>query len=108
MKHTALQRSAFVVLFFLSSFVAANAQNQTRMTADENFTLNIDEERVTETNYERSTRVEVADGSKNLEVGVGAAVGAQKITITLRGITGNVRFRASLEKISRLIKRGRP
>ena len=102
MKYKAFQRSAFVVLFFLLLVLAANAQNQ--MTADEDFNLNITEERVTETNYERSTKVEIADGRKSLSVGVGAAVGAQRITLTLRGITGSVRFRASLEKISRLIE----
>jgi hypothetical protein len=91
------QRFGLFVLFFLAFACAADAQDKTR--ADENFTLNINEERITESNYERSTQVETGDDKTGVTVRVGVSVRAQNITLTLRGITGNVRFRASLEKI---------
>lgn len=97
------QRFSLFVLVFLALACAANAQE----TADEDFTLNITEERVTETNYERSTQVEVGDNKSGVSVRVGASVSAQTITLTLRGITGNVRFRASLEKVKQAIERGK-
>lgn len=109
------QRLCFLFLFFLTLVFSASAQTQennparqnapTTSAADESFTLNITESRTSETNYERSTQVE-AGGTQNtaaVEVRVGAAVRAQNMVITLRGITGNVRFRASLEKIRRLL-----
>lgn len=108
MKSIALLRA----LFFVCGLVAASlifsadarGQNSTapRDTADEDFELNIDESRTTETNYERSTSVEL--NNANVSVGVGASVRAQKIDIVLRGVTGRVRFRASLEAIRRRIE----
>ena len=112
MNRLTAQRSCFFLLFLLAFTYAANAQDNNtadknkQTTADENFTLNITESRVTETNYERSTQVEIGGAQDNsaVEVRVGATVRAQNIVITLRGVTGNVRFRASLEKIRRLLK----
>ncbi|MET0751755.1 MAG: hypothetical protein ABWZ66_00145 [Pyrinomonadaceae bacterium] len=91
------QRFGLFVLFVLALACTADAQDKTQ--ADENFALNITDERITETNYERSTEVEVGDDKTGVSVRVGASVSAQTITLTLRGITGNVRFRASLDKI---------
>lgn len=99
------RRFGLFALFFLALACAANAQDKT--TADENFILNITGERVAETNFERSTAVEIGDGASGVEVRVGVSANAENITLTLRGITGNVRFRASLEKINRLIQRGK-
>lgn len=112
MNRLTAQRLCFSGLFLAALSLSANAQEtgaagkNKSATADENFTLNITESRVSETNYERSTQVEVggAQNERAVEVRVGAAVGAQNIVITLRGITGNVRFRASLEKIRRLLE----
>lgn len=112
MNHFTVQRLCFLILFFLMLVCTANGQKtnpadkERQTTVDESFTLNITESRTSETNYERSTQVEVggAPNEKPLVVRVGATVQAQNIVITLRGITGNVRFRASLEKISRLFK----
>ncbi|HEX8249586.1 MAG TPA: hypothetical protein VF599_15520 [Pyrinomonadaceae bacterium] len=110
MKSIALLR----VLFFVCALVAASlifsagvrGQNQTpapNETADEDFELNIaDSSRTTETNYRRSTGVEISGSS--VTVGVGATVSAQKIDLFLRGVTGRVRFRASLEAIRRRIE----
>jgi hypothetical protein len=109
MKSLALLR----VLFFACVVVAASlifsgnvcGQNQTvpaTDAADEDFELNISESRSTESNYKRSTNVEINEA--NVSVGVGATVQAQKIDLLLRGITGRVRFRASLEAIRRRIE----
>jgi len=109
MKYFAAQRLFLLILFILSFTCFCYGQDNTapRTTADENFTLSIKEERTTETNYERSTAVEVSGKENGLLVRVGASVRAQKIDIVLRGITGNVRFRASLETlIQRLLESG--
>lgn len=81
--------------------------NESKTKADENFTLNIMQERTSETNFERSKSVQIGGNNQktDLLIRVGAAVSAQKIDLTLRGITGSGRFRASLEIIERLIKR---
>ena len=104
-------------LFFVCGLCAASlvfsgdarGQNPTATpmdTADEDFELNIDESRTTESNYERSTSVKV--NSANVSVGVGASVGAQRIDLLLRGVTGRVRFRASLDALRRRIENRPP
>jgi hypothetical protein len=95
-------------LGFSSQSIRAQTAPQT--TADENYQLNIGESRTTETNYERTTLVQLSfdRNQANVSIGVGAAVRAEKITITLRGITGNVRFRASLETLRRRIEQLSP
>jgi hypothetical protein len=110
MKSIALIRA----LFFVCGLVAASLifsadargqqQNQTApaTTADEDFELNIGESRTTENDYRRSTNVEI--NRANVSVGVGAAVSARRIDLLLRGVTGRVRFRASLEAIHRRIE----
>lgn len=110
MNRLTAQKAAFFTLFFLLLVISANAQEEKtpakttgQVTADESFTLNISESRINETNYERSTDVRIgANNQTGVEVQVGATVRARNITINLRGVTGNVRFRASLEKIRRL------
>ena len=105
-------KTAFSILFFLVLAVSADAQTAQntpaktpeQIAADEFFTLNIVEERINEIVYERSTVVQIAANESRVELQVGATVRAQKISINLRGITGNIRFRASLEKIRRLIR----
>lgn len=108
MKPNALLRALFLVgILGATSLIFApdaRGQNPTQPTenADEDFELNIDESRTTESNYERSTNVEV--NHANVSVGVGASVRAQRIEILLRGVTGRVRFRASLEAIRRRLE----
>lgn len=104
MKINRLTHSIFILLFtFALAFgqtpppeTAAPQNNQT--TADENFELNITSERITETNFERSTNVEL-NNRNGLRVEVGVGVRAERIDVLLRGIFGSVRFRASLESI---------
>jgi hypothetical protein len=98
-----VQNFGFLVLFLLSCAVlTASAQDKNQTSADEDFTLNITEERAVETNYERSKAVAIGDAETSLSVRVGMSVSAQTINITLRGVTGNGRFRASLEKIQKI------
>lgn len=108
MNSTALLRVLFFacVLFTASLIFSADARGQDKNTpptdtADEDFELNIDDSRTNESNYRRSTSVEINEA--NVSVGIGAAVSAQKIDLLLRGVTGRVRFRASLEAIRRRI-----
>lgn len=92
-------------LIFLSDARGQQQQNQnttTSETADESFELNINDSRTTESDYRRATSVEINEA--NVSVGVGVSVRAQKIDLTLRGVTGTVRFRASLEAIRRRIE----
>jgi hypothetical protein len=116
MKANALPRALFFAggLFVAALTFAADARAQNpsatptenKVTADENFDLNITESRTTETNYERSTSIEINNAS--VSVGVGAAVRAQRIDILLRGVTGTVRFRASLERLRRRVEQTAP
>lgn len=110
MKSNAFLRALFFVCGLMAASLifsaAARGQNPSSPTrgdkADEDFELNIDNSRTTEMNYKRSTNVEI--NAPNVSVGVGATVSAQRIDLFLRGVTGRVRFRASLEAIRRRIE----
>lgn len=110
MKSIALLRALFFVCCLGAAALIfsadARGQNPTAPaateTADEDFELNINDSRTTETNYRRSTNVEINEA--NVSIGVGAIVSAQKIDVLLRGVTGRVRFRASLEAIRRRLE----
>lgn len=113
MNRTTTRGFLFFAFVFLAFSISARAQEQTnrpenapRTEANEDFALNITEKTIRESNYERSTTVETADEQNRagVAVRVGASVRASNIVITLRGVTGNVRFRASLEKITRLLQ----
>jgi hypothetical protein len=80
-----------------------NTSTQTRTTADETFVLNITERRITESNYEASTAVEIARRDDGVSVRVGVGFVAEQINVLLRNVSGQVRFRASLEPILRRI-----
>jgi hypothetical protein len=89
----------FCLLFFAAhSFGQQNTENQ--ITAKEDFKLNITDKKVTEIDYESKVEVAVKTETKPpVSVNVGAAVRAGQITLTLKNIFGDVRFRGSLEKI---------
>lgn len=73
---------------------------ESRSVADERFDLDIGERRVTERNFSASTDVTAEDaGGHGLRVGVGAAVRAEEIDVTLRNVRGRVVFRGSLERV---------
>ncbi len=101
-------------VFLLSSLLfVSNASGQQptpdKTTADENFTVNIAEKKVVETDYE--SKVELSANSESnsaVSVNIGAAVRAEKITLMLKNIFGDVRFRGSLEKITNQLNLPRP
>ena len=81
------------------------SKSANQITANENFELNITQDRITEANFARSTKVELTDSNRGgLRVEVGVGVRAEKIDVNLRGIFGSVRFRASLESLRQRIE----
>ncbi|HEY0080958.1 MAG TPA: hypothetical protein VGB73_20305 [Pyrinomonadaceae bacterium] len=88
---------------------APTAPAAPRTTADENFDLNIDQRRITESDFEASTSVEVGEeGARGLNLRVGVALSARSIDVLLRNVRGRVRFRASLEHLLQRIGERRP
>ena len=89
-----------------------NAQTQEagrRASADEDFELNIVERRITEESFSASTAVELGgEAGRGLSLRVGVAVGAERIDVLLRNVRGTVRFRASLEEVTRRLGADRP
>ncbi len=79
----------------------------TRVDADEEFELNIDQRRISEKEFHAETAVET-DGSHGLQLGVGVALRASDIEVLLLGVRGHVRFRASLAPVLRLLEARRP
>ncbi|HVF55264.1 MAG TPA: hypothetical protein VM934_03890 [Pyrinomonadaceae bacterium] len=80
-----------------------------RTTIDEDFQLNIVERRITESDFEASTSIEMGDEqARGLRLGIGVAVGANRIDVLLRNVQGRVRFRATLEPLLRRIRRAEP
>lgn len=71
--------------------------------ADEDFELNIDLRRITETNFRAATAVE-AGGQGGLRLRVGVALRAESIDVLLRNVRGRVRFRARLAPVLRLLE----
>lgn len=70
---------------------------------NEDFELNIVERRITEADFQRSLSADLSADRLRLQVGVSAS--ARQIDVTLRGVTGRVSFRASLERIRERIGR---
>lgn len=102
-----IKQSVFIIGLSIILFAAVFAQSETenQTTADENFRLNITNKEVTETNYESKVEVAVESDTKPaVRLKVGAGVQAEKITLRLTNITGDVTFRGSLEKILERIK----
>ena len=103
-----------LIIFFCSFVSAQDAKNigsesstrseqsntSAQTSADEVFDLNIAERRITKANYKASTEVELGDESaRGVNLRVGVAVGAGMIDVLLRGVSGRVRFRATLEPL---------
>ena len=101
-------------VFLLSLLIcASNAFGQQaaddKTTADENFKVEISDKKVVETDYESKVELSVnSESNPAVSVNIGAAVRAEKITLTLKNIFGDVRFRGSLEKITNQINLPRP
>lgn len=84
----------------------ASAQTASNQDINEDLELSIVERRIKETDFARSMRAELQAQNLRLLVGVGAE--AHRIDVTIRGVTGHVRFHASLERIRERIARLRP
>ena len=81
------------------------SQTEVQSTANEDFELNISSERITETNFARSTSVGLTNNNRgSLRVEVGVGVRGEQIDVLMRGIYGRVRFRASLEALRQRIE----
>lgn len=79
---------------------APQTSDAARTNADETFDLNITERRITRRDFEASTSVEAGEESaRGLSLRIGVAVGAEEIDVLLRNVRGQVRFRASLERV---------
>lgn len=93
-----------ILIFSISAFSQENTKevqtNDNQITRTENYELNIKNKTISEENYKADVKVATESNSKNavsLDVGVG--VRAKKITVTLTNVTGDVKFRGSLEKL---------
>ncbi len=105
---TTLHQIGFYILaavLLLTMGHTVRAQTMTPAVADETFDLNITLERINEVDFERSTNVAIQTGE--VRVQAGAVVTAERIVATLTGVTGSVRFRASLEPVMTTIRRFR-
>lgn len=82
----------------------ASSNSEARTSADETFELNIAERRITRRDFEASTSVEAGEESaRGLDLRVGVTLGADSIDVLLRNVRGQVRFRATLERVLQLI-----
>lgn len=76
-----------------------------RTSADERFELNIAERRIVERDYHASTAVEIGHADeRGVNLRVGVAVTAQSISVQLRNVKGEVRFRATLDTVLQRIR----
>lgn len=95
----------FATVFVFGAAICAHAQAPDKPPIEE-FDLNIVNERITEENFFRSKALDLANG--DMRVHIGAAVSAAKIGVTLTGVTGHIRFRASLGLLERLFRSAPP
>jgi hypothetical protein len=77
-----------------------------RTNADETFQLNIVERRIVETDFAAATAVGFENPPPgHLKMNVGVELRATRIDVTLRNVTGTVRFRGSVQRIIDVINR---
>ncbi|MGB7922493.1 MAG: hypothetical protein WCF57_04555 [Pyrinomonadaceae bacterium] len=94
------EQSAVGAVAPTSNSQSAGSNSEARTSADETFELNITERRITRRDFEASTSVEAGDESaRGLDLRVGVAVGAGSIDVLLRNVRGQVRFRATLDRV---------
>lgn len=107
LKNCMLLTALCLFAFSTNSFGQEKTGDQT--TANEEFRLEIVNKQITETNFE--SKLEVAFESRtnpSVSVRVGTEVRAERIVVTLKNVFGDVRFRASLEKLINQINLRRP
>jgi hypothetical protein len=98
-------RFTIIFSFVFIGYTAGSCLGQTTPSKpfNEEFDLNIAERRITESDFAASTAIMLE--ASELRLQVGARVNAARIDVTLRGVTGHVRFRASLEELIRRLPR---
>jgi len=82
-------------------FMAASVRAQEPVEGT--FELNIAQRHIVETSFHRGTEIRTDAGA--LWLRVGAAVDAASIDVTLRGVTGTVRFHADLRPLAERLRR---
>lgn len=96
------KRPAALLLFLLAVALPSAAQTRGEGSVAKDLDLNITQERITETNFFRSTALDAA-GNNDVTLHAGASISAGRIDLTLRGVIGRVRFRGSLGPLARLL-----
>ena len=74
-------------------------QTAPQTQVDETFDLNIAERRITQQDFEASTRVGTNPGAEGLNLQVGVGLTAGRIDVLLRNVRGQVRFRGTLQRV---------
>ena len=92
-------------LALLTTVLAASTANGQAAARDDSqqFRLDIAEKHIVEAPFERHLDAEM--NAADLRLRVGAGVSAERIDVTLRGVTGDVSFRATLADIRRRLAR---
>ncbi|MBV9216251.1 MAG: hypothetical protein JO053_08750 [Acidobacteria bacterium] len=83
--------------------LAAPLAAQLPQPEEDNFRINVVEKRIVETNFSSEKAATVNTDKVRLQAGAG--VNAGSIVLTIRGATGNGRFRARLNSLDWLFKR---
>ena len=98
-----LSLAALLVLpcaFSVKAQEGRQANAPARTSADESSQLDIPERRITRDSYRAATSVEIGGETAGaVSLRVGAEVTATTIDVLLRGVTGQVRFKASLDPL---------
>lgn len=100
-RHSVLLSMTGIAVFSIGALTAPGQTGPPDVA--EEFDLNIVERRITERDFERSLDADI--DANDFRLRVGAGVEARQIDLVLRGVTGRVRFRASLESIRERIAR---
>jgi len=112
MTKTLSRRAVLLPVFVLCFAAHAGAQSAaptlSKSSANENYELRIARKRIVESPFERSANVSLANPERSgVSVSVGFSVFAQQSAISLRGVSGSVKLRASLAPIEAVLARHR-
>lgn len=104
----AVKKLIFIGLFLLTACVLSSPAQQTtdnQITNSEDFTLNISEKKISEEDYRANVKVSAQTPTRPvISLNIGVGVQAKKISVTLKNVTGDVKFRGSLEKLLEKLK----
>ena len=101
--------AVFICLAMAEKASAQQGSGARLAQTDETVDLNIPERRITEPNYRAATAVEIGpEQTRGVWLRVGVGVFATNIDVTLRNVSGRVRFRGTLEPVLRRMNLRRP